>query len=175
MRRTATILFAGLLIATPAVAQDTTEAADNATPSSFEFVPKQLENQDLASQFIGTPVINTAGETLGKVNDMALNASGQVEVIVIGVGGFLGIAEKNVAVPYSALTREAVEDGRTRLLLDATQGDLTDAPEFLTADNQSLSVTKRMQERASEMTEKAKETYDKAKDKVMEEARELNQ
>lgn len=175
MRRTATILIAGLLVVTPAVAQDTTKDTDSATPSSFEFVPKQLESQDLASQFIGTPVINTAGETLGKVNDMALNASGQVEVIVIGVGGFLGIAEKNVAVPYSALTREAVEDGQTRLLLDATQGDLTDAPEFLTADNQSLSVTKRLRKRAGELTEKAKETYDKAKEKVMEEAQELNQ
>lgn len=175
MRRTATILLAGFLVATPTFAQDTTEDTDNATPSSFEFVPKQLESQDLASQFIGTPVINTTGETLGKVNDMALNTAGQVEVIVIGVGGFLGVAEKNVAVPYSALTREAVEEGQTRFLLDATQGDLTDAPEFLTADNQSLSVTKRMRERASELTEKARETYDKAKDKVMEEARELNQ
>jgi len=106
---------------------------------------------------------------------MALNPAGQVEVIVIGVGGFLGIAEKNVGVAYDSLARQSSEDGQTQLVLDATKGDLTDAPEYLTADNQSLSITKRLRERAQELTEQAKQTYDETKDRVMEEAEQLNQ
>ena len=175
MRTSATIVVASLLLAAPAAAQDTTSDSAATGAQSVEFVKKQSKTQDLVSQFTGTPVVNTEGETLGQVNDMALNPAGQVEVIVIGVGGFLGVGEKNVGVPYDALSRQKGEEGATQLVLDATQGDLTDAPEYFTADNQSLSVTKRLRERAGELTEEAKKTYDKAKERVMEEAEQLNQ
>lgn len=173
MRTTATILLAGLLLANPAIAQETDTSAS--TPESVQFVTKQQENQDLVSRFLGTQVVNPAGETLGKVNDMALNTAGQVEVIVIGVGGFYGVGEKNVGVPYNALARQEGQDGQTQLVLDATQGDMTDAPEYLTADNQSLSITKRLREQAGELTEEAKQTYEKAKERVIEEAEKYNQ
>lgn len=175
MRTSATILLASLLLAAPAAAQDTTTDTPATTAERVAFVPKQSETQDLTSRFIGTPVVNPAGETLGKVNDLVMTPEGQVEVIIIGVGGFLGVGEKNVGVPYDALARTEADDGSTKLMLNATQGDLTDAPEFLTADNKSLSITKRLRERASELTEQAKKTYDKAKDRVMEEAEELSQ
>jgi len=169
MRTTATMLLAGLLLAAPAAAQDT------GTTDGVQFIAKQEKTQDLVSQFTGTPVVNPAGESLGKVNDMALNAAGQVEVIIIGVGGFYGVGEKNVGVAYDALARQAGEDGQTQLVLDATQGDLTDAPEYLTADNQSLSITKRLREQAGELSEEAQKTYEKAKERVMEEAEKMNQ
>lgn len=168
MRTSATILAASLLLATPALAQDT-------TPTGVEFVEKQSEEQDLASRFIGTPVVNTTGETLGKVNDLVMNTEGQVEVIIIGVGGFLGVGEKNVGVRFDQLARIEGAEGQAELVLDASQGDLTDAPEFLTADNKSLSLTKRLRERAGQLSEQAKQTYDKAKERVMEEAEKLNQ
>lgn len=168
MRTSATILVASLLLATPALAQDT-------AATGVQFVEKQSKEQDLASRFIGTPVVNTTGETLGEVNDLVMNTTGQVEVIVIGVGGFLGIAEKNIGVAFDQLARMEGADGQTELVLDASQGDLTDAPEFLTADNKSLSLTKRLRERAGQLSQQAKQTYDKAKDRVMEEAEKLNQ
>jgi sporulation protein YlmC with PRC-barrel domain len=171
MRTTATILLASLMLAAPAAAQDTSATA----PQGVQFVAKQQGDQDLVSRFLGTPVVNPQGDALGKVNDMALNAAGQVEVIVIGVGGFYGVGEKNVGVPYDALARREGDEGRTELVLDATQGDMTDAPEYLTADNQSLSITKRLREQAGELTEEAKKTYEKARDRVMEEAEQLNQ
>lgn len=175
MRTTATILLAGLLLAAPAAAQDAETDTATTAPEGVQFVSKQTEEQDLVSQFTGTPVVSPAGEALGKVNDMALNAAGQVEVIVIGVGGFYGVGEKNVGVPYDALARQEGDEGQTQLVLDATQGDMTDAPEYLTADNQSLSITKRLRERAGELTEEAKKTYEKAKDRVVEEAEQVNQ
>jgi len=168
MRTSATVLVVGLLIATPALAQDT-------TATGVTFIEKQGEQQDLASRFIGTPIVNTTGETLGKVNDLVMNTEGQVEAIIIGVGGFLGVGEKNVGVPFGQLARVEGAEGEAELVLDATQGDLTDAPEFLTADNKSLSLTKRLRERAGQLSEQAKQTYDKTKDRVMEEAEQLNQ
>lgn len=176
MRTTATIVLAGLLLASPALAQDTsTDTATEPAQGDVQFVPKQQEKQDLVSRFLGTPVVNPQGDQLGRVNDMALDTAGQVEVIVIGVGGFLGIAQKNVAVPYDALARQEGPEGNTQLVLNASQGDLADAPEYLTADNQSLSLTKRLRERAGELSEEAKQTYEKARERVMEEAEQFSQ
>ncbi len=175
MRGTATVLLASLMLAAPAAAQDNEAAPASEAAENVTFLERQQDDQDLVSRFLGTRVVNPNGEPLGRVNDMALNAAGQVETLVIGVGGFLGMGEKNVGVPYGELARQEGEEGRTELVLDATQGDLTDAPEYLTADNQSLSITKRLREQAGELTEEARETYEKARDRVMEEAEQLNQ
>jgi hypothetical protein len=58
------------------------------------FVTVQPAGQWLASQFIGQPVTNNAGERVGDVNDLLFDKSGQVSTVVIGVGGFLGVGEK---------------------------------------------------------------------------------
>ena len=64
----------------------------------------QLQNQQvMASRLIGTTVVSTNNESIGDVNDVILDRQGQVAGVVIGVGGFLGIGEKDVAVPFRAL------------------------------------------------------------------------
>jgi sporulation protein YlmC with PRC-barrel domain len=64
----------------------------------------QLQNQQvMASRLIGTTVVSANNESIGDVNDVILDRGGQVAGVVIGVGGFLGIGEKDVAVPFSAL------------------------------------------------------------------------
>ena len=42
-------------------------------------------------------------ENIGEINDVLINRNGQVVAVIIGVGGFLGIGEKDVAVPMSML------------------------------------------------------------------------
>ncbi len=51
--------------------------------------------------------------------------------MVVGVGGFLGIGEKNVAIDYDALSITADENGNKKLVLDATADELAAAPEFM--------------------------------------------
>ncbi|WP_194164647.1 PRC-barrel domain-containing protein [Microvirga thermotolerans] len=68
-------------------------------------------NQMMASDLIGTKVISTNNESIGDINDVIVDRNGQAVAAVIGVGGFLGIGEKDVAVPFNALefaTREQV-------------------------------------------------------------------
>ena len=57
----------------------------------------------LASKLIGTTVVSQDNETIGDVNDVLFDRGGQVMAAVIGVGGFLGIGEKDVAVPFQQL------------------------------------------------------------------------
>jgi hypothetical protein len=56
---------------------------------------------------------------------------------VIGVGGFLGIGEKRVAVEMAQISVQTDETGNPRLLLDATRESLEAAPEFVTMADQA--------------------------------------
>ena len=60
----------------------------------------------LASNIIGKKVYNGSDATaapIGSVDDVLINKSGTVESIIVSVGGFLGIGEKDVAVPYNTV------------------------------------------------------------------------
>mgnify|MGYP000347920169 CR=1 FL=1 len=72
-------------------------------------------------------------ERIGDVNDLVVAKDGSIDAVVIGVGGFLGMGEKNVAVPFESLQWQTDEDGQPVLYLAATRDQLENAPEFDTA------------------------------------------
>src|SRR5699024_2632551 len=81
--------------------QDQTQQDDQQT-----FIEMQESSQVLASSLIGMSVQNQSsdeGEEIGTVNDLILNEQHQVVGIVVGVGGFLGIGEKNVGSTWNAV------------------------------------------------------------------------
>ncbi|MGK9054252.1 PRC-barrel domain-containing protein [Neorhizobium petrolearium] len=55
------------------------------------------------SDLQGKAVYGSEGESIGEINDVLVSQNGSVNAVVIGVGGFLGIGEKDVAVNMSAL------------------------------------------------------------------------
>jgi sporulation protein YlmC with PRC-barrel domain len=64
----------------------------------------QLQGEQLmASKLIGTTVISSNNESIGDVNDVIMDRQGKAIAVVIGVGGFLGIGEKDVAVAFDKL------------------------------------------------------------------------
>ena len=71
--------------------------------SAGQFVTQLQGQQMMASKLIGTSVVSTNNEAIGDVNDVIVDRGGQAMAVVIGVGGFLGIGEKDVAVPFRAL------------------------------------------------------------------------
>jgi len=54
-------------------------------------------------KFKGLNVYNNNNEKLGDIDDILVDHSGQIKAVIIGVGGFLGIGEHNVAVPFNEL------------------------------------------------------------------------
>jgi len=58
--------------------------------------------QMMASDLRGSKVYGSKNENLGDIKDILLDRDGRVAAMVIGVGGFLGIGEKNVALPFEA-------------------------------------------------------------------------
>jgi sporulation protein YlmC with PRC-barrel domain len=150
------------LLTAPALAQNTTPAAPGAdqptapmpapeaaaggqTPASAsarapaagmagntEFVEAQQEEEMLVSDLMGTQVYNGTNESLGEINDVLLAEGGGLKAVVVGVGGFLGIAERDVAVPWDALEVSRDQDEDLLLRLDVSREQLENAPEFET-------------------------------------------
>jgi sporulation protein YlmC with PRC-barrel domain len=93
----------------------------------------------LASAIIGGSVYSPSNESVGDVNDLVIKPTGEIEAIVVGVGGFVGIGEKNVAIALDRFTIEPTEDlASTKLILNATKEELQAAPAFKSAYVQKL-------------------------------------
>jgi len=138
-----------------------------AQAKSDDFVTLQPPGQWLASQFIGQRVTNNAGETIGNINDLLFDKSGRIANVVIGVGGFLGIGEKDVAIAYGALGITADANGKRVLTLEMSKERLRAAPDFKATEKTTYM---RAKEQATDMgqraAEKARELKDKAAKKI---------
>ena len=77
----------------------------NKAPSgmSGQFITQQSPGQWRASKLVGVDVYGTDNAKIGDLREVLVNRDGAAEAVVIGVGGFLGIGEKDVAVPFMAL------------------------------------------------------------------------
>lgn len=133
--------------ATPAPAPDSAAPAPDAAPDTVQapaadtgtavaadqkFIDKQADDMQLASNWIGQSVYNSGDESLGDINDLLLDKDGKVSAVIVGVGGFLGIGEKNVAIAFSEINASSDADGNVKLVGNASREEIDAAPEFLT-------------------------------------------
>jgi sporulation protein YlmC with PRC-barrel domain len=88
--------------------------------------PQVLTAGNRASKVVGASVVNEANETIGKVDDLIITPSEKVPFAVLSVGGFLGVGNKYVVVPYNSLR---VQDNKL-VLAGATKESLKSLPEF---------------------------------------------
>jgi sporulation protein YlmC with PRC-barrel domain len=85
-------------------AQEAPKVDQRATANASAFVARQSIDQWRAPKLIGVIVYDASDQRVGKIEDMLVNHDGKVDTVVIGVGGFLGIGAKDVAVPFKALS-----------------------------------------------------------------------
>ena len=112
---------------TPAPA-DPAPVVDQAAPAA----PVAKADGHLATSIIGETVYNGIGEdaqNIGEVNDIVIGKDANIEAIVVGVGGFLGIGEKDVAIEYAALDW-AEKGGDSWLVTPMTKEQLETQPAF---------------------------------------------
>ncbi len=130
--------------ATEAPATDTpamdAPAAETAAPLDTSILATGYtvtDKDNLATEIIGKQVYSSSAadaEHIGDVNNLVIGENGEIAAVVIGVGGFLGIGEKNVAVNYSELEWVTAEDNSERFVLATTKDALQQAPDFETTD-----------------------------------------
>lgn len=118
---------------TPPQPAPTPSPGTPAQPPMQSQQPKWLSPQGeeiRASKLIGSSVRNSAGETIGDVNDVVLGKDGKVAAVVLGVGGILGLGERQVAVGFESLKLSRDNGGRMIPTLNATKESLKAAPEW---------------------------------------------
>lgn len=98
-------------------------------------ITQQSPNQWLASKFMGTDVIGTDDAKIGDVSDVLFDKQGRVDALIVGVGGFLGIGQKDIALPISSFQVVAANSGKNttssdQLRLSMTKDQLTQMAEF---------------------------------------------
>ncbi len=117
--------------------QDVTSAEKTSLPVMGQII-LQSERTILSNDFVGASVYSPNDEAVGDINDMIINLDGTVQGVVVGVGGFLGIGEKDVAVKMSAISVTLMKDGNVRLVLNSTKQELEAAPAFKSVAEQKV-------------------------------------
>jgi sporulation protein YlmC with PRC-barrel domain len=84
----------------------------------------------LATSFIGSSVYTSANENIGDINDIIFDDKGSIQAVIIGVGGFLGMGEKDVALPLNKITVTRDETNAIKLTVQASREELEKAPAF---------------------------------------------
>ena len=116
----------------PSKMDDKSAAAPKAGAGE-KFVNTQMSGQWLASDIMGMNVVGSKDEKIGSVSDLLVDKDGNILAAVVGVGGFLGIGQKNVAITFDTLQIAADKDGDPQAKLTLTKEELENAPEFKTA------------------------------------------
>jgi hypothetical protein len=83
----------------------------------------------LVSTYFDRGMHNRTGEKIGSISDLIVAPDGTIAAALVGVGGFLGIGEKEVAVPFSSI--EVLRNGNdVRFVVDTTKEALKEAPSY---------------------------------------------
>jgi sporulation protein YlmC with PRC-barrel domain len=145
----AAALLSAAVIGGPAYAQNS-QPADRTTAAVTADSSKKMMLKDnwRASKLMGLDVYNEANEKLGDINELILDKSGKVNAVVIGVGGFLGMGEHDIAVSMDKLkfvedavrTTSTAPAGTTR---DTTTGTSTAPANTTTTTTPSTTTTAR--------------------------------
>ena len=108
-------------------------AAPRADMSKVKVINAQSPDQWLASKFKGTDVVGNDNEKIGDVSDILFDKAGKIEAFIVGVGGFLGIGAKDVAIPpnsFQVVAGDKSKNEEDKLKLSMTKDQLKQAANF---------------------------------------------
>lgn len=115
------------------------------TVTTTKWMTEEATGQWRASKMIGLNIYNNNNEKIGDISDIIVDRSGRLEAIVVGAGGFLGIGERDVAVPYDQINWvfTPVPSPRTSTGPTTTSGAAnTSGQHYSYPDHAVLNVTK---------------------------------
>ena len=139
-RLTLTVSLFALLLASPILAQSELQQSGLTPPTVLSQGYSVGGTDVLVTQLLGQTVYSAAedpAERIGTVTDMVVTSGIGISAVVVSVGGFLGVGEKQVAVDFAQLEWAQREDGSRRWVLPATTESLSAAPAFIWADSEA--------------------------------------
>jgi len=102
------------------------------------YLSSKPANSLRADELIGSDIKSRAdGETIGSISDLVFDEKGQIVAVIVGVGGFLGLGEKDVAIAWDAVEHRMNEKGDGHeFTVSSTKDALKNAPEYKTEARQ---------------------------------------
>ena len=103
-----TVLVGSAMLATAVMAQTPSTSTTATPPAATTMAPaaepsSSHQGEWRASKVVGLRIDNDANESLGSVNDLLFDRQGRIQAAVIGVGGFLGVGEHYVSIPFEKI------------------------------------------------------------------------
>jgi len=107
-----------------AFAQQTTTGAG--TPAQTQALTTLPQNTTTVTNYYKQNVYDPSDAKIGEISDVLVNKEGKVDAFIVSVGGFLGVGEKDVAVPFDAI-HATEKNGKWYLTMNATKDALKNA------------------------------------------------
>jgi sporulation protein YlmC with PRC-barrel domain len=125
----AALLFGAGAIGPVSAAQDTTPGQTRAQTGT-QMITNVPDNALTISTYYNEDVYDNQDNKIGTVSDILLDNEGRISAVIVGVGGFLGLGQKDVAVPFNAL--KVTEKNNDRyLVMNTTKEALESAPGYV--------------------------------------------
>jgi sporulation protein YlmC with PRC-barrel domain len=121
--KTAAILSLGVLLATGAA------YAQQVSAGRGELMSTVPQSSRTVTDWYKQNVYDPSNNKIGEIMDVLIEPSGQANTAIIGVGGFLGAGEKDVAVKFDSI-KSTMKDNKPYLTLDTSKDALKGAPGF---------------------------------------------
>ncbi len=126
----------------PSTSPPSTSSTVAPSPNPASFMTEMHSGMWRAAKLDGVDVYNNGNEKVGDIADILLDSSGKISAVVIGVGGFLGMGERYVAVPFEQIrwSNEPVRSARSSTSTGAPpsatsdRGDVTGSVRSTTGD-----------------------------------------
>jgi hypothetical protein len=115
--------------APPAAATSSPEPTGMPKNPDLTVATVKLQGGSRISKLIGSAVYNDQNEKIGSLDDLILKDGNRIVMGVVSVGGFLGMGNKQVAVPYDQLHLETDTD-QTKIIPGASKDALNAMPTF---------------------------------------------
>jgi sporulation protein YlmC with PRC-barrel domain len=145
-------------------------AAQSPSPAAINFASQQNQTEVLGTDFIGTPVVTPDGQKIGSIANLVFDQNGRIELAVIGVGGFLGVGQKEVALPFDSIKSDVQKDKHV-FVIEANKDQLKAAPSYQTLDQKAFKQRMadwraKASESWAEVKKRASKAYEEAKTKI---------
>lgn len=132
MKTLIALTAAGFIVSTAAFAQPMAAGGS-------ELLTNVPSSATTVTNWYKQDVYDQQNDKIGKIMDVLVNKSGQVDAAIVGVGGFLGAGEKDVAVSFTAI-KPTMKNDKMYLTMDTSKDALKKAPGFKYDSNKTTWV-----------------------------------
>ena len=129
MKRLVSASVLALLVSSAAIAQNTVTTPATSAGAGATIMTTLPADASTVTNFYKQSVYDPSDNKIGDVSDLLVQKDGKIVAAMVGVGGLLGVGEKDVAIPFDAM-KMMNKNNKIYLMVNATKDALKAAPGF---------------------------------------------